>query len=334
MKLIWAVIGVTACTAVPPSDPSVPAPLTSPVEETAPAPVTPSASVAPIALRFAWPREGSVQVKETVRRKGHTAEFAYELAWTPDEQGGFVIEHRDHRCTSLDGVAIDAATASMMLAASGFEDIGYPRLRISAEGELVELLDMDLFIQPLISKALEAPGIPEEERQEIATVMQSDGARSLFEAPSRQQWHAWAGAWRGGEVTPGSPAIHEEESPSAFGTTLKSTIKITADAPVTIEGRRQIRLHLETVFDPTSLTQAALSMPALAMTARAQALQKAEAERVGRMERRDQLEVLTDPDTLMPLRVLRRSERAVYDKAGASMEAVKEQYLYEFIWPN
>jgi hypothetical protein len=329
--MLWAVIGVTACTAVPPTQPSAPAPLAPAGYEPVAAPAAPDPV---IALRFAWPREGSVQVKETVRRKGHTAEFSYELAWSPDEQGGFVMEHRDHRCTGLDGVAIDAATASMMLAASGFEGIGNPRMRISAAGELVELLDMDQFLEPLIGKAIEAPGIPEEERQEIATVMRSEGARSLFEAPSRQQWHAWAGAWCGEVVNPAAPATREEESPSAFGTTLKSTVRIEADPPATVDGRRQIRLRRATVFDPASLTEAALSMPALAMTARAQALHKDEAQRVGRMERQDDLEVLTDPDTLIPLRVLRRSLRTVFDKSGASMETVKEQYLYEFEWPD
>ena len=38
-----------------------------------------------LTLRFGWPHEGQVQVREASLKKGATAEIAYTLRWRPDE---------------------------------------------------------------------------------------------------------------------------------------------------------------------------------------------------------------------------------------------------------
>ena len=319
-------LGATACTAVAPAPP--------PVRELTPAQDdSVEKPVGAISLRFAWPTEGSVQVLETVRKRGHTVEFSYTLALSPDGQQGFVIERRDYRCTSFDGGTMDAAVEDAFSAA-GIGDAGTPRMRISAEGELNELLDMESrVIEPLLARALEAPGIPEEEKREIAESMRSPGARGLFEAPFLQLWAVWVGGWRIGEVVPGVPVARAQEAQAGSASPVKTRVTIEAKEPTIVDGRAQIRIVMDTIFDPESLTAAAFSLASPAMTARAQAQQREAAEKIGRLERVDHLEALTDPATLMPIKVLRRTEMTTYDKSGASIGTQKDQYLYVFTWP-
>lgn len=324
MKWFWAALGLTACTAVAPAPPSADLP---------PAVLPPPAAEPALALRFAWPAQGSVRVRETVSRKGHTAEVAYELAWAPHPEGGFVLEQRDRRWTAIDGVALTEEPTPAQLAAAGLSESVHPRLWIGADGRLQELLDLAAIAEPVVRQAQANPALSDAERQEIATAMQSPAALEMLGAATRQKWQCWVGAWIGAEIAPGATAIREEQLPILQIGSAQARVTMRAQAPEPIEGAVLIRLSLDTVFDPESLAAAARAVPARALTAQAQALQQEMVANLGRIERQEHVELLTDPATLMPRQALRRTAMEVFDKKGASLGAQTEEFLYVFEWP-
>ena len=112
-----------------------------------------------LTLRFGWPHEGQVQVRESSLKKGATAEIAYTLRWSPDEQGeSFVIAYEDYRFLSINGQAASTPAVKAIVERIAPLMKAIPRMRISSAGQLAEFLGLDEVFEAVLDE------LPEDQR--------------------------------------------------------------------------------------------------------------------------------------------------------------------------
>ncbi len=268
------------------------------------------AAAGAVPLRFAWPAQGAVQVRETVRKKGHTAVFEYELRWRPRAAGGCDAAFGALRCTSMDGAALTAEAAARFLQSAGLGESGLPSLRVDADGQLAALLDLEAWVESALTAMLRGSSADAAERARLLATMRSPEALALVQERAAQTWNCWVGAWVGAAVDVG--ATREARLAAPVGGAPNVPVNVRFSAAADEQDASLLRLTLDGEFDAAALG-AALGQN-------------------GRIEREDRFEVLTDPASLMPRKALRRFEVRVYDAAGTLQGTQKEQHLYAFAW--
>jgi hypothetical protein len=269
-----------------------------------------------LTLRFDWPHEGHVQVRESSLKNGATAEIAYTLRWRPDESGeSFVISYEDYRFLSINGQA--ASTPAMKAIVERIAPLmkAIPRMRISSAGQLVEFLGLDEVFEAVLDE------LPEDQRNaELEQTMRSPAARQLAAAAATERWNVWVAGLIGMETFVDDEWEADIETASNLpGQTLLAVQGFRCHERFADAGADCVRLEMGTTFDPDSLKANTLAVAA----SLGQPVPPAESLRLTRVDR---VEGVWEIETLRPHRV---STSTLVTSAG---EERREEHTYEFDW--
>lgn len=207
-------------------------------------------------LRSDWPRSGQVAVRETVLENGVRAVTAYTLRWQPDGSGvAFVLGFEDFRLLTIDGR--DASEPGVKAVADRLAPRlkVLPRMRISFDGELIELLELD---QVIAAVAAEMPR--NEETAALEEKLRRPETRRALEAAAAERWNAWGAGFSGLETLgPGYEQETDVEIPGTSpGAVVRGVRRFRLRDAFAYAGTYSAHLQMITDYDPKSLKESLL----------------------------------------------------------------------------
>jgi len=271
-----------------------------------------------LTLRFGWPHEGQVEVREASLKQAATAEIAYTLRWRPDEADeSFVIAYENYRFLSINGQAASTPAVEAVVARIAPLMKAIPRMRISFAGQLVEFLGLDDVFEAVLDE------LPEDQRNsELEETMRSPAARQLAATAATERWNVWVAGLIGMKTFVGDEWEADIETASNLpGQTLLAVQSFRCLERFADAGADCVRLEMVTRFDPESLKANTLAVAA--SLGNAFPPEAAESLHLTRMDR---VEGVWEIETLRPHRV---STSTLVTSAG---EERREEHTYEFDW--
>lgn len=269
-------------------------------------------------LGFGWPLEGAVHVRESSLKKGNTSETAYTLRWKPDESGEtFIIAYEEFRFLSMNGMDASSPEMSQMIERLTPLMKAIPRMRISAEGQLVEFLGLDEVFETILAE------LPEDQRDpDIERMMRSPEARQLAAAAASERWTLWVAGLIGIETYAGDEWEADIETPSKLpGQTLQALQTFRCVRRFEDAGSDCVELRMGTDYDPESLKANTLAVAASLGTPFPPEIAK-----TLELTRRDRVEGVWEIESLRPHRV----KTSTLVTSGG--EEQREEHTYVFDW--
>jgi len=268
----------------------------------------------PVALAFAWPDEGAVDVRvERVRERARLVQ-TYRLRWRADpEQGGWVFSTDRVRLGELAGPS--ATGVRRVLARTALPSAW----RVDADGAWAGSLPVDR-AEALASfaDALEQRGVP----PSVLDAMRSE--RFAARDASAEDWWLLVGLWHGIELAPGT-AIGGRDRVPVLGAVFPARYEIGVDQRLEHAGADCARVsYVQTIAGD----EAKLVLERLLADADGEATAGA---RYRSVERTFRVEALVEIDGLRPHRVETRVEMRFTRLDGTVVEDA-ETARYELAW--
>lgn len=240
-------------------------------------------------LRFAWPERLKTQVRE------HTTSRATEGTPGVDVTLRYplTVETRGKERWLVPG------PLEVTPPAEAPAHLGVPPFVVSPAGDFLRAEVPAPLVEALLKQQF-----PKGDFQRPADAERArEVARQLLEAHARQQWEALVGPWRGKTVRPGLSQKRKAmlESSLMGDGPIPAEERVTFELPVPCEPdaaeKRCVRIRRETVADAKALKDMCQGYEASLNETRAP---EAPRLRVRTMELRTSLELVTEPDTLVP----------------------------------
>lgn len=275
-------------------------------------------SPAPITPRFAWPERFHAQVTERAlsrfveRDSGQRVTRQYTLTVEPRGAERWLVP------------------GELKVSPPTFQEVfpALPTVVIDASGRFLraevppELLDGAPELKAQASEPGMTPGKLNKLREALRQRLQDE---------ARQQWDAWVGRWRGRTLRPGT----EEKRKTSLTSSQLTGVSVEAEERVRVEGpvpcepggaaRRCVRILSDTEADAKALERAAREYEARSNHGLPP---KAQHTRVMRVELRTSLELVTEPDTLVPHHVhTARVDWMVYSSPGRPQPGGQGQHV-------
>lgn len=289
----------------------------------APDPKAPAAA----AFTFAWPVPGSVRVEKVGVKRGTTATLRYRLDLQPAAESTIRVRQLDFEFVAVNGQ--DATTPAMQekLASAKALTQAVPDLVIDRAGEYLRIDGLDDMLERFGRFQREQKGQSEAESQRLMKSMRMPEVTAALQQACSKDWSAWAGAWIGFEVQPGAQAEAVGEV-ALFGATMPA--KVTRRHHGAAEGHPgHVRLSITSLVEGAEAAKAlAEAMDALVQKAGNSPIPVGALESI-RLE--TNLEVITDPKTLRPLRAKwTKDMRLVTKDDGTRSDVESAEFRFEF----
>lgn len=281
------------------------------------------AAAGPTRLTFAWPDRVQARVRrERLRRGGRdeTRSGASFQMTAQRDSDGYLIGYTDFE---LEGGAEGEAGQLSRIANMG------PSYRVALDGQFGAIVDLDRLLTALEGMLAE---IPEAQRELVRERFVNP---ELLTQMAVSDWNQRVASWAGAELDAGDtyqldaevamPVLGAEQVPT------KSFFELTRDVPCNEDdvARRCVRIDMLTMPDPASLREL------LSRFVERVAPDEDAANRpaLGGLRLRSRVQLVTDPDTLLPHR-MREEKSTRFQLAGddgpvlESYELQEERYRY------
>lgn len=272
---------------------------------------------------FAWPVPANVRITERALKRGKTAVKRYTATLVPHENGeDLLLSLRDFDFVELEGLDLVDPAVKKALAPALAMTSAIPDLRIGKNGDLLGVVGIDRLAQRIVEFLGRVSG--GEDKQKLAAMAQAFKnprvLKTLEEAGS-QSWLAWVGAWtRLGGIEQGGKA-------ELTASTKAGSQQIHAEHLGPAEGKPgHVNLLMRTRTDGEKageLIQGFLQ----------EMTPKKGGEEIPEIEECEvvtTVRAVTDPKTLMPLRV--ELEKRIRIKMGGKETNGLERREYDFDW--
>jgi hypothetical protein len=188
--VIGSVLIFSACATSPSPSPSLSSPSSSLAAR--------ARAAQPVALTWAWPAGSEAIVEETVLKKGHTVVERYRVRLLPVDGNPALSEVviDDLHILVVNGKPVDPTTDARAIADAERMGSLLPRMRIDAEGNLVDVVGIDELIDVV------AASMPEADRADFVSYMKSPAAQPLMRAVAEKIWNTWVGGLVGLQAKP------------------------------------------------------------------------------------------------------------------------------------
>ncbi len=218
----------------------------------------------PPALRFAWPGQDAVPVRETCTKGGQEVEMTYRLRLEPEAgSGGFVVSYEGFEFTSLGGRPAAEPELQLLLPRIAPLFQARPSHRVSADGRFAGVVDLDRTIESLLetySGLDDLDQVPEAQLDLIRKAFARPEVASTLIDPVETSWNVWVGDWIGVRIAPGRTSEVEVERPLPIlgpEATIILRVEVACLERLTHRGRDCIRLRSRREPDPERLAETA-----------------------------------------------------------------------------
>lgn len=279
-------------------------------------------------LRFGWPAEGSVRVREDILKKGRSVETTYVLRWAPIADGsGTVLEYSDYEIVSFGGVPRSDPRLAKVLPQFEALASAMPKFTLDEEGNLTGFIGFEEMIDSVL-------GLLEERDPElgpkIAELLRQPQMRATMEEKAAETWNAWVGNWIDLEVERGTEEVWEVDVEEYGGFVREFEYRFGERAEY--RGLECVEIAMESVADEALLLRTTLEM--LGLIAESVDVELPDELPFARMARTDLIEGIFAVDGLRPLEVERSMTVQIWKTANSESEESLESHHYVFEWSD
>lgn len=281
----------------------------------------------PITLRFAWPREGKVEVLQRSEKQGKKGQMTYVLHWaTEPGDETMLVEFRDVRLGDLEGLPADAVGRAAIAGAARAIGSALPKLRVALDGTLIEVVGYEETVEVVLD-AISDDMDPEMVEQVRATMLKPEAAQ-MVQTATVERWMAWGAQWDTLEVERGEEYVLELDTELTGG--VVPELSITIGEKTHHRGVECVEIACSSEADEELLRREyTRALGFLAPDG------KGPPENLFSEVSSEQnsLGIFAAAD-LRPLEVRTRKEVRVVPAAGAGPVVQVEEHRYEFEWPD
>jgi hypothetical protein len=288
-----------------------------------------------VALRFAWPEGLSLPVESEYRKhteggsgdKERSAQGSYRLAVASQPDGLLRIVVQQPRILNMNGRAMPSlAVAQTPELLGSFQVVGLfpPTLVVGADAEIRSLEGL-AGAEGLLRDGLDGLGDPRA-RDQVRAALEARLSPEASAGVAEEVWRLSVAMWEGAELELGEVYETEQES-----TAVRFAARERAPCPTPAQDRECVRLEARFSLDPEVLleqyrSQAEGLLDPLGEEASSDAIREASDV--------TEVEVWTEPDTLLPHRVRIVDQRAVVLSDGRESRRTTERtYRYSYAEP-
>jgi len=287
---------------------------------------SPPAAVVVPPLEFAWPLPAKAVVVKDGAKKGNEAKLRFQLAVAND-----TADELRARMTKFEFLEIggrDATTAEMqkVLEPALALTQAVPDIVIDAKGAYRRIDGLEAMMERVEEFESRRRQLTDAQREEKKRALESPAMRDALQQACSADWNTWVGAWIGFDLAPGTQRSDRIET-TFFDTTIRSEVTRRHHGPAAdVPGH--VRLTSVAVAEGQEAVEAYRDiLRRVAQESGGKPFPVADLEAV-RQEL--QLEVITDPRTLLPRRAIRTKTIRIV-MAGETRDQV-ERADYTFEW--
>ncbi|MBI4612700.1 MAG: hypothetical protein HY720_03735 [Planctomycetes bacterium] len=283
-----------------------------------------------IVLRFAWPKEGTVQVSEKRAKRGGEAEMTYRLRISPEgEDGGIRVAYEEFAFVRVNGMDANRPELREVMARLRATEGLIPAYRVDREGEFCGIVDFDTWLESMVGTLEGLPSMSEDVKKKLREFFTSAQGRETLAGKAAEPWNAWAGHWTGLEIAVGEVQEFEVEQtvPLAGGEIAVPVIyRVSCEERMTDAGVECVRLRSVQEPDSEKLLEAAERF------LREHPVDRPEAA-LANLSTTTVLEGVYEIAALRPHRASIRMTMRVAEEGGEEHEQV-DLREYAFLWPD
>ena len=159
-------------------------------------------------MKFGWPSQGEVKVREKWNRPGQEIVYSYKLVFERnDASGKYTISHRDARVESFNGEAAPTGSENSLMVQSTIVMSGKAtKYIVDSGGKLLEIPNFNEMIDEFEKVMKGVPWADAEEEKTSKSIirsMRSDTGKQMMLALASNEWQALIGEWLGFEAPKG-----------------------------------------------------------------------------------------------------------------------------------
>lgn len=289
-----------------------------------------SGAVKAEALRFDWPAPAQALLTLEAQKGGRTVSTEMVLDVSPLEGGLLRMDYKDVKLLSVDGQDFSSAQAQARLPAA-FKAVAaaMPSFIVGPDGEVREIVGLKDLLETVIENTPEDP--PRVTREKLREVMLDPQMQKVVRAKAANDWGIWVGIWAGKDIPTGERRDFTTETPVTGGVIpARGYFEHLGEA----EGYPgAVRLRMEMVVDGPQFREALFrTLSGLARRA-GKPMEGLSADAIEFAERRQIVEVVTDPDTLRPYEAHTTTLVTMRIKDQPERQE-KESKSFDFAWKS
>lgn len=267
-------------------------------------------------LVFAWPRVGSVHVREEALVAGVRATTSYLLHWAPEpERRAVRVEYGQHELVEVGGTP--ASDPSLREEVERYRELvrATPAFIVSDLGELLDLANLDE-VRRLSVEYARARGMPQAELEAYAQAVADPGFELSVRRRVGETWQSWVGLLLAERIRLGGVVERTLEIPVTDTQTAYSPRRIQAELVPVEGGKPRVAIRMVASLDAEAL----------------RLMLSATNTRVEGVSRVDDLDGVWELETMRPIRVHRRT--TIVTRVGQVQRTETEEHSYAFSWPD
>ena len=291
--------------------------------------VAPQAKAAqPKELKFGWPENGKVKITHTTFKKGREMRVAYELQMSKVDTG-IEVTMTSIKLLGFEGANLANPKVNEKLQAMITPGLSIPRFRVSNEGQLLEVLDIDLYLKNVAAAQAADPTATQEQQERTQAILNSSLVRQGMEERVAGYWSAWVGAWVEMPVKL-DEVIEMQMEEEIFEHPVPMSVRVEQLNDRRAAAKGLVKYRMTTEADAKAIFKAAATM-FKGMAERAGKSADIDSISISNAEKRATTEVITDPKTMKPVEVVIDSYTAFEMPGEKPSEAVTMDH-FEFEW--
>jgi hypothetical protein len=282
-------------------------------------------------LKLAWPDAGSVRMTVEFARGADAGRYRCSLSWAPDAEAvdgavtgrpDRVVRYSDFEFLALNGKEKGDPGFAAMNNALAPALAAVPPFRVTADGDFVELVDLDGKLEDLAA-AYEglAPGALETIRELLADPMM----RGMIEKSTAEDWSWWGSFWNDYETASGEAIKSPISLPSGLtGNPIGGMLTMECLDRHVRAGVEAVHMRARTEYDPDDMLR--ITLATLRMMSGTEVPDGA----IVAVSRSDEVDGIYTVEGLRPLEV-RWSKTIAVDDGSGFAETVETKH-WTFDW--
>lgn len=273
-------------------------------------------------FQFKWPIPGSVTVVEHVLKKGRKATLRYNIVTQPLKKGRIKVAIKNLTFLSLQGIDFNTKVGRMVRKRVERYAKIIPAFIVDHKGNYLDVTGIRKILLALLQENGTTKLSPKKQAQ-FKKMLLSKPLINTLKSKSSELWLLWVGYWVGLKLQPGQRTK----------VTMENAImnqKYKAHATIRHQGmdkQQRVKLKLHMDMGTKALRKAFRAMvKVMGMKKRMANLDIFKA-----MRSIMNIEIVTDPSTLRPVKIKKVQKTHLTMKDGTSAKQV-EQHTYYFQW--
>jgi hypothetical protein len=276
---------------------------------------------------FHWPVPASVLVQKDGERNGDKAKLRFRIELTAGEGTALRARMVGFEFLEMNGRDATTEAARTALAPTLALTQAVPDVVVDEHGAFLRVDGLDAMFERFAAYLGEQKGVSAAQRDRLLQTLRSPQLQETIQQACGDDWRTWVASWVGFDVAPGAEATTDVRLPF-MGAEVEAKATRRNHGPVP-EHPGHVRLSVTTTTAAPSTTAAfAAAMERMAAQSGGKPFPK---DRLEQVQVEIVSEVVTDPQTLRPLRASRNRTMRI----GMKDEPVREQVeknAFAFDW--